>query len=123
MNKFKYLLLPLFLFLLISCNVSGNNGSNDNESKVSVVESVSQKVELVDAWAIGTRYSMNGEKYYYGWKIDYDNGSLVIEDIDNGGVFLTIEYGKYNILYHSATRTYQGYLYYYGEFYILEVGN
>ena len=117
MKKVKYLLLPLLFFSLISCNVSG---SNSRSSEMSTT--YSQEITLKKVYEIGYHHNVNGESYYYSWYVDTNNGSLVIYDNYENKNFLVIHYAHYNIVYRRANEYYKGYLYDYGEYYILVIG-
>ena len=60
----------------------------------------------------------------YSYLVNYENGSLEIyENIGNHNnvLYKSIPVGSYNIIY-SGSATYRGYLYQYGDYYILSVG-
>ena len=117
MNKrLKYLLLPLFLLSLVSCNVN-----EDISSNVSI--SSSEVTTLKNVWEIGYHHNVNGVSYYYSWYIDTNNGDLVIYDNKANKNYLTIDFNHYNIVYRRNNDYSKGYLYDYGGYYILMIDN
>ena len=120
MKKVKCLLLPLLFFTLVSCNV--NVGSGSNNRSVEVSSYCSQEMTLKNTWEIGYHHNVNGESYYYSWYINTDNGDLVIYDNDAHKEFLSIDYNDYKIIYKNYNGYNKGYLYYYGEYYVLILG-
>lgn len=106
-------MLPLFCLFLISCNT--NNVTISSSVLVSSVDKT-----LKHTYDIGIRNIE--EKYYYYWYIDINSGALVIYDEYNKTQLLSIDYGNYMIINYGGGRTYQGVLYDYGDYYILEVG-
>ena len=116
--KCRLLMLPLFcLSLLCSCG-----GRNDNTSSSTISSyTPSYTPTLTNTYEIG--YRDLTKKEYLSWGINTENGALEIWNVfssNNRYIVLSIPLGKYTIVI-TGDRINQGYLYEYGDTYLLRV--